>query len=111
MSEEPEFPAGLAFHFAEEAEAQRTVYGDRRWMRREVARRYLRWMEIISLAVAGRKGLLRDRIINQAFNRVMELDPTRFSDGDWLWMQEGLRTEMRWALRLSETNQEQEEAA
>ena len=81
--------------------AQRTVFGGREWLKEEVARRCSVWLDVIALPIAGRKGVLYNRIRKQAFKRLVEVDVTRFDEADWVWLQEAIRLEMQWALRIA----------
>jgi hypothetical protein len=102
MSEGGEALCGPAFHFAEIDRSQRKVYGRKKWMRREVKRRYGPWLEQEARSVAGRTGVLSRRLMRQAIDRLVEVDATRFGKGDWPWLAEALRSELRWALKKAE---------
>ena len=101
MSEGADALRGPAFHFAVTSHRQRNVYGRKDWMRREVTRLYGPWLKREASAIAGGNGMLRHRMLRQAVDRLVVVDPTRFGKDDWPWLEEALRSELKWALKVA----------
>lgn len=80
-------------------EEQRRVYAQNGWMMSESVRRFEAWLLREAVKLAGGDVKRARELADRALQRLVELDVTRFDDGDRDYLEAELRRELRRAMR------------
>jgi hypothetical protein len=80
-------------------EEQRRVYGQPGWMMVEAVRRFDAWLVAEATALVGHDTKRVRRIVDRVLERLVQLDVTRFDDGDRQYLEAELRNELQLAMR------------